>query len=179
MMNSGFQELAQIGVERLVNAIPGGLLIAALAWPLSRIAGKQNSETRFAVWFCALLAIAGLPFMASLTHSGMVTQVVRSAIVIPAAWAVLIFAAWAFIAAVAMTRIVAGLWKLHQLRRGCVALTPASCPSAVYELAAQLQDGRRLVVCSSSAVRVPTAMGFFRPAILIPDWALQELSAEE
>jgi hypothetical protein len=38
---------------------------------------------------------------------------------------------------------------------------------------------RPLAICRSSAVTVPTAIGFFKPAILVPEWVLQELSAEE
>jgi hypothetical protein len=57
--------------------------------------------------------------------------------------------------------------------------TSAIHTSAIREIVAQFQSGRQVAVCSSSAVTVPTAIGFFRPVILIPDWVLQELSAEE
>ena len=64
-MMMSFQQLAPLVAERVLNAIPGGLLIAAAAWVLLRVVGRQNSGTRFAVWFCALFAVVGLPFMAS------------------------------------------------------------------------------------------------------------------
>jgi len=179
MISPGLQALAQVPAERLLNAIPGGLLIAALAWLLLRAAGRQNSRTRFAVWFGALLAIAGLPFMPSLSRAGLGGEAVRSTMLLSSIWAVIIVSVWAAIAFVASVRIVAGLWKLHQLRNACVALTPANCPVAVHDLIAQLKSGRHVVICRSSAVRVPTVIGFFRPAILLPDWTLQELSAEE
>jgi beta-lactamase regulating signal transducer with metallopeptidase domain len=178
MISPGLQALAQVGAERLLNAIPGGLLIAALAWLLLRVAGKQNSGTRFAVWFCALLAIAGLPFVPSLSSAG-ATPVARSAIMLPAGWAVAIVSLWLAVSSLAMARIVAGLWNLRRLRNGCVALSSASSPAEVRDLVALLQSEHRIVICRSSAVRVPTVIGFFRPAILIPDWTLQELSAEE
>jgi hypothetical protein len=34
-------------------------------------------------------------------------------------------------------------------------------------------------VCASGDVRVPTAIGFFHPVILIPEWAVSELSSDE
>jgi beta-lactamase regulating signal transducer with metallopeptidase domain len=131
------------------------------------------------VWFGALLAIAGLPFMPSLSRVGLGGEAVRSTILLSSIWAVIIVSLWAAIAFVASVRIVAGLWKLHQLRNASAVLTPANCPKAVHDLVAQLKSGRPVVICQSSAVRVPTVIGFFRPAILLPDWTLQELSAEE
>jgi hypothetical protein len=74
-MSATFVELAPMITERVLNAIPGGLLIAALAWLLLRVVGRQNSGTRFVVWFGALLAVAGLPFLPSL---GKTAQVGRS-----------------------------------------------------------------------------------------------------
>ena len=174
-----FLQLAPLAAERVVNAIPGGLLIAAVAWVLLLVVGRQNSGTRFAVWFCALFAVAGLPFISSVSKAAPVTHAVRSEIVLPGFWAVGIFAVWILIAALATMRIVVGLWKLRRLRRGAVALATSSLPPSIQLVIAQFQSGRRVTVCSSSAVTVPTAIGFFRPAILIPDWVLRELSAEE
>jgi beta-lactamase regulating signal transducer with metallopeptidase domain len=179
VISPGLQALAQIGAERLLNAIPGGLLIAALAWLLLRVADKQNSGTRFAVWFCALLAIAGLPFMLPLNSAGLATPATNSAITLPARWAVAIVSLWLTVSFLALIRIVAGLWSLSRLRSGCVALTPASSPATVRDLVEQSQTEGGIVICRSSAVRVPTVIGFFRPAILIPDWALQDLSTGE
>ena len=174
-----FLQLAPLAAERVVNAIPGGLLIAAVAWVLLLVVGRQNSGTRFAVWFCALLAVAGLPFISSLSKAAPVTHAVRSEIVLPGFWAVGIFAVWILIAALATMRIVVGLWKLRRMRSTSLPLTTSSFPPAIQLVVAQFKSGRRVTVCRSSAVTVPTAIGFFRPAILIPDWVLQDLSAEE
>jgi len=174
-----FLQLAPLAAERVLNAIPGGLLIAVLAWVLLRVVGRQNSGTRFAVWFCALFAVAGLPFVASVSKAASVAQAVRSEIVLPSVWAVGIFAVWILIATLATLRIVVGLWKLRRLRRGALPLTKSSSPPAIQLVIAQFQSGRRVTVRRSSAVTVPTAIGFFRQVILIPDWVLQDLSAEE
>jgi beta-lactamase regulating signal transducer with metallopeptidase domain len=189
-MSMPFVELAAMVTERVLNAIPGGLLIAVFVWLLLRVAGHQNSKTRFAVWFGALLAVAGLPFLPSLAKSSAVAQTVRSEIVLPGFWAAAIFSAWILVAALAMTRIVGGLWKLRLLRRSSLPLaastslppasfTPPISNPPIQAVVAQFQRTRGIVVRSSSVVAVPTAIGFFRPLILIPDWVLQELSAEE
>jgi hypothetical protein len=36
-----------------------------------------------------------------------------------------------------------------------------------------------VTICRSAEMRVPTAIGFFNPAIVIPEWALREFPAEE
>jgi BlaR1 peptidase M56 len=41
------------------------------------------------------------------------------------------------------------------------------------------QTRRKIDVCVSEAVRVPTAIGLSNPAIVFPDWALRELSPTE
>src|ERR1700704_561127 len=182
-MSMPFVELTAMVTERVLNAIPGGLLIAVFAWLLLRIAGRQNSKTRFAVWFGALLAVAGLPFLPSVAKSSPVAQAVRSEIVLPGFWAAAIFSVWILIAALAITRIGAGLWKLRLLRKSSLHLAPsrgsAISTPAIQAVVAQFQRTRGIVVRSSSAVAVPTAIGFFRPVILIPEWVLHELSAEE
>src|ERR1700680_5175358 len=55
------QTAAQISVERILNALPEGFLVAVFAWALLRVLPRQNSGTRFAVWFLALLTVAALP----------------------------------------------------------------------------------------------------------------------
>jgi beta-lactamase regulating signal transducer with metallopeptidase domain len=172
-------QLASLAAERVLNAIPGGLLIAGCAWLLLRVVGRQNSGTRFAVWFCALLAVAGLPSIPPASTGAAVAQAVRPEIVLPGFWAVAIVLAWMLTATLATTRIMAGLWGLRRLRGGAVPLAETSLPPAIGEVVPELQRTRRVLVCRSSAVKVPTAIGFFRPLILIPDWVLEELTTEE
>ena len=57
------QTVAQISVERILNALPAGFLIALFVWALLRVLRRQNSGTRFAVWFLALLTVAALPVL--------------------------------------------------------------------------------------------------------------------
>lgn len=60
------QALAEVSVERVLNAVPEGFLIALFAWALLRVLRRQNSGTRFAVWFLALLTVAVLPVLGGL-----------------------------------------------------------------------------------------------------------------
>jgi hypothetical protein len=38
---------------------------------------------------------------------------------------------------------------------------------------------RKFALCASEQIRVPAALGFFTPMILLPEWAIRELSPEE
>ena len=58
----GIQSIAHVAVERVLNSLPEGLLVALFTWVLLRLIGRRNSGTRFAVWFTALIAVIGLSF---------------------------------------------------------------------------------------------------------------------
>src|ERR1700690_3109622 len=94
---------AQVGVQRAINALPEGLLIALFAWAVLHFLPKQNSRTRFAVWFLALLAVAGTVCLGGLMPTGLNNRVfassalaseASSAISLPAHWAAYVFVAW-------------------------------------------------------------------------------------
>src|ERR1700744_2519387 len=116
----GMQDIAKVLVERVLNSLPEGLLVALFAWLLLRLIGRQNAGTRFAVWFMALLAVVGLFFSTSFGIKHMLPLLAlpllagshgNSQIVVPASWAVVIFAVWAVAAGVALARVAAGLWQ--------------------------------------------------------------------
>jgi beta-lactamase regulating signal transducer with metallopeptidase domain len=176
---TGIQIMAQLGAERVVNSIPEGLLIAAFAWLVLRVVGRQSAGTRFAVWFVALLAISALPFVPSLGGSGNVTQGVHPGVTLPASWGAAIFVLWILIAALAATRVLFGLWKLRVVRKNCIAIATSELYPALRKVVEQFATRRRVTICRSAETRVPTAIGFFKPVIVIPEWALQELPAEE
>lgn len=170
--------LAQMSMERLLNGLAEGMVIAVFAWVLLRVAGRRNSGTRFVVWFCALVAIGLAPFV-SLGSSSGVSRDAGAAVTIPGSWSVYLFAAWALVAAIGLARVAWGLWHLHSVRRSCAPVDPGALDPRVAETLAEFGAGRRVELLTSEDVRVPTAIGFFRPAVIVPTWALTELSATE
>src|SRR5258705_9757058 len=109
--------LVQISAERLLNSLAEGLAIALLAWILLRLIGRRNSGTRFAVWFCALLAIAVSPFIERGSARDALLHQSTAAITMPRSWALYLFGAWAVIALLGLFRVAAGLWHLRAIRR--------------------------------------------------------------
>jgi len=159
--------------ERFVNGVPEGIAIALVAWILLRAAGRKNSSTRFAVWLMSLAAIVAVPLL-----TGFSTREAESAsslVKVPGAWAVGLLLVWIGIATAALGRIAVGLWNLRKLRRGCTTIDT----EAVQRVLDEFGESRKVQVAVSPEVRVPAAIGFFRPMILLPEWALTDLSADE
>ena len=134
---ASLQRVAQISIERILNALPEGILIAVFAWGLLRVLRRQNSGTRFAVWFLALLTVAVLPLLGGLGEGkaplarGMAWGHLHPAITIPGTWALFVFVVWALGASVAMARLAVGLWHLRRLRRSCTPIVAADLDPAV------------------------------------------------
>jgi len=192
------QTVAQISVERILNALPEGFLISIFAWALLRVLRRQNSGTRFAVWFMALLAVAPLQMLGGfgggreLLAAGVSSAVpwgsFRPAITVPGRWALFVFLAWAVGASVAMARLAVGLWRLRQLRRSCTPVVAADLDPAVWKTAEEIGASgsaarsatpKSITIAMSEDVRVPSAIGFWNRTIVLPAWALRELPPED
>ena len=171
-------QLARMSAASMLNCMLEGIAIGLFAWILLRVVGRRNSSTRFAVWFSALLTIAALPVLgiaASSAHAGSA----GSAITVPGSWALDIFLVWAAIAGVALLRVGVGLWQLRKLRASCSVIDAATLDPLVRGTLRKFQAVRSVALCQSDRLRVPTAIGFLKPVVVIPAWALQELSAAE
>ena len=189
------QTVAQISVERILNALPEGFLIALFAWALLRVLRRQNSGTRFAVWFLALLTVAALPVlggigegqarMSSFMSSANSWGSLRPAITIPGRWALFVFLVWALGASVEMMRLLAGLWRLRQLRRSCTPIIAADLDPAVRKTveaigaSGSIISSNSIMIATSECVRVPAAIGFWKRTIILPAWTLRELPAQD
>ncbi len=190
------QTVAQISVERILNALPEGFLIALFAWAMLRVLRRQNSGTRFAVWFLALLAVAALPLLGGFGAGRALMAAVssgsfRPTITIPGRWALFVFMAWTVGASAAMVRLATGLWRLRRLRRSCTAIVAADLDPTVRKtvdaivasgsFASRFVERRAnsVTIATSECVRVPAAIGFWKRTIVLPSWALRELPAND
>jgi beta-lactamase regulating signal transducer with metallopeptidase domain len=175
-----WQFLAQIFADRMLNSVLEGILLAIFGWAVLRVSGRQSSSTRFAVWLSMMVAIAALPFFGGIGFkSGALTSSIHSAFELPGAYAVDIFVVWAIIAGLGLGKIGFGFWQLRRLRRGCAVIDSASLDPLLRDTLTEFGGSRPVTVCSSERVRVPAAIGFFKPAIVLPPWVLRELSPVE
>ena len=170
------QSLAQAPAASLVNSAIVGIGVALLAWTLLRVAGRQDSGTRFAVWFFALLAIAALPFLGGSASHGMTA---RTPFTISSSWAVYLVLGWAAISVLCFLRLGVGLWQILRLRRSCKDVELQRLDPQLRSVMEEFESVRRVKLCVSDEVKAPAAVGFFRPAIVVPSWGLTELSVDE
>jgi Zn-dependent protease with chaperone function len=192
------QTVAQVSSERILNSLPEGFLIVFCAWVLLRVLRKQNSGTRFAIWFLVLLTVAALPVLNGFGHGLALPawQSMRPAVTIPANWGFYVFLFWAFGASVAMARLTAGFWRLLQLRRSCTPIVAQDLDPAVRRMVEAIvaprpqpaADGRgrprpggstSVTVAISEHLQVPAAIGFWKRTIVLPQWALRELPPDD
>jgi beta-lactamase regulating signal transducer with metallopeptidase domain len=126
--------------------------------------------------------VAGMSsFMSSANSWGSL----RPAITIPGRWALFVFLVWALGASVAMMRLLAGLWRLRQLRRSCTPIIAADLDPAVRKTveaigaSGSIISSNSIMIATSECVRVPAAIGFWKRTIVLPAWTLRELPAQD
>jgi beta-lactamase regulating signal transducer with metallopeptidase domain len=102
---------------------------------------------------------------------------VGTALAIPAVWALGFFLVWVLAASVLLARLAAGVWQMKRMRSNCREVPLADLLPALQEPIRG--SSRRVRILVSEEARVPAATGLWRPAIILPAWALGELSAED
>lgn len=180
-MTPALHALTQLLASRMVDSLAWGTVTVLFAATLLRVT-RQNAATRFAVWFSALMAIGLVPWLAGGWRPSALISTSSTggaAITLPDRWALYLCAAWAVIVALFAIGIGRAVWHLHVLRRNSVALDPAALDSALRETFGRHGADRGVTLCTSDQVRVPTAIGFFSPAIVLPRWVMNELSVSE
>jgi len=163
-------------VGRMLNTIAEGLVVSGCVWLAMRWFKPLNSGTRFAVWFSTLLAIVALPFL-SRTNSVEAVASSYAQLAFPTSWAIYLLIAWASIASILLARLAVSLWHIAKLRRNSTVIDPSTLDSTLRTV--WTETSRRVELRISEKVRVPAALGFFRPAVIVPTWTLEELPAEE
>lgn len=179
------QVTARTAIGWMIYGLLEGTALALFVWLLLRLLPRQNAGTRFIFWFSALLAMFFLPLLGAPARTGSVAASTSpgsstlSLITLPLSWAVAIFVVWALIAAISLTRVLAGLWHIHWLRRNSEEVEAKLIGPELTQLMRELR--RPVSLRLSDQVHVPTAIGFLKPAIVLPRWFLDqgEISQEE
>jgi beta-lactamase regulating signal transducer with metallopeptidase domain len=179
-MTPAFHLLAETVTMRAVQSLAEGVLIVLFAGVVLR-SSRQSAGTRFAIWFSSLVAIAVLPILGGkwLSHPAPYYSSGHATITVPDRWAVYLLAVWAVIAAWFLCGVIKAAWHLHALRRSCTPLEPASLSPLLQETLRRYSAKRNVSLCTSACVRVPAAIGLLKPAVVIPEWVMRELSADE
>ncbi|HEY6447603.1 MAG TPA: M56 family metallopeptidase [Acidobacteriaceae bacterium] len=180
----GAENVAQVAVGRVLNSLPEGILLAICAWLLLRLIRGTNAGTRFLVWLTALAGVAALPLLTGLESSRHALgrtfgAVPHAEVTVPGIWAIAFVALWVPIALVALLRLAAGVSQVRSMRRACLEIDHAILDPILRDALAQHGKGRAVRLLVSEKARVPAAIGFRHPAIVLPAWCFRELSAEQ
>lgn len=178
---SGFHGLATEVSEGLLYSAIAGTLLASAVWFLLRLFPRRNSRTSFAIWFSTLLATALLPLMKLVSHSSDGANAARghALVTVSTAWAWYVFLAWAGMASIGLLRVALATFQLRRLRAEAVAVDLKILDADLRALMEDFQHYRKVSVLVSQRLEVPTAIGFYKPAIILPAWLLESTPAEE
>lgn len=179
-MTPAFHLLAETLTTRAVQSLAEGILIVFFAGLILRFS-RYSASTRFAVWFSSLVAIAVLPMFGGkwLSHPAPYYSSGHAAITVSDRWAVYLLAMWAVIAAWFLCGVIKAAWHLHALRRSCTPLQPASLSPLLQHTLRRYSAKRNISLCTSARIRVPAAIGWLKPAVVIPEWVMRELSVDD
>jgi beta-lactamase regulating signal transducer with metallopeptidase domain len=178
---SGFHGLAAEISEGLLYCAIAGTLLASAVWFLLRLFPRRNSRTSFAVWFSTLLATALLPLVRLLSNSsdGANSAGAHAVVTVSTAWAWYVFLAWAGFAGIGLARVALATVQLRRIRAEAVAVDLKTLDAGLRALMEDFQRCRKVSVLVSQRLEVPTAIGFYKPAIILPEWLLESTPAAE
>jgi beta-lactamase regulating signal transducer with metallopeptidase domain len=97
-------------------------------------------------------------------------------IVLPYHWVPYLSAVWLVFAGFGMARVIAGVFHLHRVRANSTVISPAALKGEACETAVRAAETRAFELRVSELIRVPVAIGYLRPAIILPAYLLEELS---
>jgi beta-lactamase regulating signal transducer with metallopeptidase domain len=170
--------VAPIAAERLLFSIGIGTLLAMVVWLLLQLLPKQDSKTSFVVWFSTLAVTAVLPFLYS-GHGATAATPTHAVVTVSSWWAAGIFFVWASVAVAGLVRVALALLQIRRLRSKSSALDEQRLSPELAALIGEFRRSRPVQLFISKQLEVPTAIGFFKPAIVLPAWLLEGTPVEE
>jgi beta-lactamase regulating signal transducer with metallopeptidase domain len=175
-----FHGVATAASQRLLFSVVGGTLLAAAVWLLLQLFPKRDSRTNFAVWFSTLLATALLPVLSFyLDRKHAAPSNAPAVFTVSTSFASYLFIVWAVIALAGLARVVLATFQLRRLRSHAEPVAMESLFADIRSLIDDAQKTRAVSVLVSERLEVPTAIGFRKPAVILPAWMLENTPAEE
>ena len=172
--------VAATGAERLLFSLATGTLLALVVWLLLRWMPRRDSRASFAVWFATLVITAMLPLAGFISgHGAAKVETTHAVVTVSSSWAVGIFLTWAGVALIGLARVALAFGQVRRLKSRSAVLDSAEMSPEIGALLREFQRTRRAKLLVAKGLEVPTAVGFFRPAVVLPEWLLQGTPAEE
>ena len=180
LLNQDLHGVATAVSQRLLFSAFGGTLLAAAVWLLLQLFPKRDSRTNFVVWFSTLLATGLLPVLSFyLERKSAGAGNTPAVFTVSTSIASYLFIVWAVIALAGLARVILATFQLRRLRSHATPLEMESLPADMRRLIEAAQKSRPVSVLVSDRLEVPTAIGFRKPAVILPAWMLESTPAEE
>jgi len=171
--------MAATALERLLFCLAEGTALVLVLSALLQFLPARDSRTRFRLWFSALVATASLPLLTALWTPETVLGAPRPVLNVSFSVAEYVVATWALLAFCGVLRVVAGLVQVRKLRNACRPLELSSLGAETAQLIADFRKRRSVEMLVAERAHVPSAIGFFRPAIILPAWLVEEGASDE
>ncbi len=170
------EPIVSAGATVLADSLAVGTAVAVLAGLLNLVLRQRSAAMRFTVLMAALVATASLPLVRLAFDHATVVSGTASLLHVTESWAPWIFVLWTVIATIGLVRIVIGVAALRRVRRNCKTAEIAALGA---ELVTTHCPARKLEFLVSAEATVPAAIGLFRPAVVLPEWVIREMSRDE
>jgi beta-lactamase regulating signal transducer with metallopeptidase domain len=175
---------ASLATTALTALWQGAAVACGLAICLC-LAPRLTAAHRFAVWAASFMALLTLPFLPSFQHVSV--GVSASAESLPARpllqldprWTLVIAALWLLASTLRAADLAVHAVRLRKLWQAAVPIAPGDVVTPALLASAALRARGPVEICTTHSLERPSAIGFFAPRILIPDWLLQKLSPAE
>lgn len=179
MLIPGLQSLSTVGFERLLSSlVEGSLIVLGVALGM-RFVPRNSSRAKFVIWFSALVATALLPLLDLKLSESAEGISAHGIFTLPLSAAIWVFTVWALLACIGLLRVMAAMWQVRRLRQASTEVSRQRLGRELTEIVDEFSKSRPVSVLVSQEVQVPTAVGFFKSAVVLPEWMLQEAGTEE
>jgi len=178
-------------LDALINTLWQAVAVTLLVWLALRVTPRMNAATRHAIWWATLTVVLVLPVVPRLTTvlrpqrqsieaksaatpKPAAPQVTVEPLIVPIApgrtakWPLAVLAIWAAIFLWRTFQIVRSYFYLRGIKRRS-SVSPVPLPAIP----------RRATLLISPDIVSPMAVGFLRPAVVLPESLLGELSEPE
>ena len=174
-MTAALDLVVRAGAAGFADSLLIGFAVAAIVWAILGLLRRHRASTRFVVLAAAMASMAVLPLARAFAH-GQTGPASAPLIHLGDAWTVWVATLWAVGASIGLLRLAIGMATLRRMRR---TARPLALPPELLDTVQEFSAARPIEFLVSDSVPAPCAIGFFRPAVIMPAWILDEISASE
>ncbi len=197
---AGVNQMAAAGLAALLNTLWYGGAVVLLTWAGLRCWPRVNAATRYWIWTAVLASLIALPFLPGLVRQARSALEARPQAAtataplasVPAApvsvrrsaplalrvdagprsrpWPLWLLAAWLIAAGWQLTRLLRAVRSVRRLKTRAKSATVETLP---------IRLRRRVQLLTSAEIASPVAVGYLRPAIIVPPELLARLDEGE